>query len=82
MCDPHGAVGYLSLKKYLETDPEAKGIFLETAHPVKFPDAIQSVTGKEIEIPKPVEDLMGAPKKSIVMKAEYGQLKAFMLSDF
>ena len=82
VCDPHGAVGYLSLKKYLETDPEAKGIFLETAHPVKFPDAIQSVTGKEIEIPKPVEDLMGAPKKSIVMKAEYGQLKAFMLSDF
>lgn len=27
LLDPHGAVGYLSLKKYLKTHPEQKGIF-------------------------------------------------------
>ena len=33
IADPHGAVGYLGLKKYQETQPNAYGIFLETAHP-------------------------------------------------
>ena len=27
LLDPHGAVGYLSLEKYLENNPEQKGIF-------------------------------------------------------
>ena len=36
VADPHGAVGYLGLKKYLENHPDKYGIFLETAHPVKF----------------------------------------------
>ncbi|MEI9908462.1 MAG: threonine synthase [Bacteroidota bacterium] len=40
--DPHGAVGYLALKRYLEKHPDSKGIFLETAHPVKFPDAVRT----------------------------------------
>jgi len=35
--DPHGAVGYLSLQRYLNDNPNEKGIFLETAHPVMFP---------------------------------------------
>ena len=30
VADPHGAIGYLGLKKYLESAPEAPGIFLET----------------------------------------------------
>ena len=33
--DPHGAVGYLGLKKYGLSENEI-GIFLETAHPVNF----------------------------------------------
>ncbi|MDC1522909.1 threonine synthase, partial [Flavobacteriaceae bacterium] len=38
VADPHGAVGYLGLKAYLKDHPEKYGIFLETAHPVKFLD--------------------------------------------
>ncbi len=50
--DPHGAVGYLSLLQYLNEHQNEKGIFLETAHPVKFPEAVESCIGKPIEIPE------------------------------
>ncbi|MBN9349626.1 MAG: threonine synthase [Chitinophagaceae bacterium] len=52
LMDPHGAVGYLALKKYLESHPGSKGIFLETAHPAKFSNIIQPIIGREPEIPK------------------------------
>ena len=39
--DPHGAVGYLGLKKYFnDSDENATGIFLETAHPSKFKEVV------------------------------------------
>lgn len=79
LLDPHGAVGYLSLKKHLEADPSAKGIFLETAHPVKFPDAVEKVTGKSIEIPASLENIMIQQKKSTKLKAEYDELKKYLL---
>ena len=36
--DPHGAIGYQALVKNLK--PNERGIFLETAHPVKFLDVV------------------------------------------
>jgi len=80
LLDPHGAVGYRSLKKYLETDSSAKGIFLETAHPVKFPDAVEKITGEKIELPLSIKDIMIQQKKSTKMKAEYNELKNYLLS--
>ena len=41
--DPHGAVGYLGLKQYLQEHHKSQGIFLETAHPVKFLDIVEPV---------------------------------------
>ena len=80
LLDPHGAVGYLALKKYLETNPGTKGIFLETAHPVKFPDAVQSVVGENLYIPESLKELMSSAKKSIVMRPDYHQLKEILLN--
>ncbi len=79
LCDPHGAVGYRSLKKYLETAPAAKGIFLETAHPVKFPDAVEQTTGTKIDIPATLKAIMAKGKKSVAMKADYQELKKYLL---
>jgi threonine synthase len=77
--DPHGAVGYLALKKYLTANPSEKGIFLETAHPVKFPDAVEKITGKKIELPLSIKDIMTQQKKSTKMKAEYNELKGYLM---
>ena len=77
--DPHGAVGYLSLERWLDQHPGTKGIFLETAHPVKFPEAIEEITGKKIEIPFSIRDIMTREKKSILMKPGYDHLKEYLL---
>ncbi|HEU5164562.1 MAG TPA: threonine synthase [Chitinophagaceae bacterium] len=77
--DPHGAVGYLSLKRFLQTHPGRKGIFLETAHPVKFPEAVEKATSKEIDLPSSISSLMKNEKKSIKMNASYESFKNFLL---
>src|SRR6185295_20090961 len=41
LMDPHGAVGYLGLKKYLKSHRGVQGVFLETAHPGKFKDVVE-----------------------------------------
>ena len=81
LLDRHGAVGYLSLKRFLEKHPNRKGMFLETAHPVKFPDAVEKVTGKKIDLPTSINGIMKLEKKSIVRKPEFESLKQFLLSD-
>jgi threonine synthase len=78
--DPHGAVGYLSLKRYLECHRESKGIFLETAHPVKFPDAVEQYTGTKLELPVSIQGIMKSKKVSIKMKPEYKELKDYLLA--
>jgi len=80
LLDPHGAVGYLSLKKFLEKQPDRKGIFLETAHPVKFPDAVEKVTGKQIDLPSSIRSIMDLEKKSLFMKPDFETFKHYLVS--
>ena len=78
--DPHGAVGFLALQQYLEKHPGDKGIFLETAHPVKFYDAVEAETGKKIPLPDSVSRLLGKEKQSIRIAPEFSQLKDFLVN--
>lgn len=57
-----------------------KGIFLETAHPVKFYDTVEPVIGQSIPLPEAVEALLGKEKQSKKIEAQYSQLKDFLLS--
>lgn len=77
--DPHGAVGFRALADYLEKNPDDKGFFLETAHPVKF-DSVEEIVGTFGEIPESVKELYEKPKQSIEMKADYEDLKDLLLS--
>lgn len=77
--DPHGAVAYQSLEQYLQQHPKQKGFFLETAHPVKFSDVVEQVIGKSLDIPAPMQPLFQLKKKAVVMKAEYGELKSYLM---
>lgn len=71
LLDPHGAVGYLALEEYLNHHPADKGYFVETAHPVKFPEAITKATGFEVPIPDSLTNLLQQPKKSQLIPASY-----------
>lgn len=77
--DPHGAVAYHALQEYLAAHPEQAGFILETAHPVKFPDTVEAMIGKKIEVPASAQHLFGLEKKSIAMKASFAELKEWLL---
>jgi len=81
LLDPHGAVGYISLKEYLRNQENDRGIFLETAHPVKFHDAIEPLIGISIPLPLSVEELKFKQKNSIKIDTSYSKLKELLLSN-
>ena len=78
--DPHGAVGYLALQRYLAGHPGEKGFFLETAHPVKFYDTVEPIIGSNVPLPATVRDLLNKKKHRIKMRNTYSELKDFLLS--
>lgn len=108
LADPHGAVGYLALIRYLSeqratsnpgrsqpsrpgSSPSGsaqpgmaalalKGIFLETAHPVKFYDVVEPIIGQQIPMPPAVQALLGRKKQSKKIDPDFNQLKDFLLS--
>ncbi len=77
VADPHGAVAYLGLKKYQESHPNTYGIFLETAHPVKFLDIVEDTIRENIELPEKIAKLMDKKKKSIKI-ADYVEFKNYL----
>ncbi|MBS1512931.1 MAG: threonine synthase [Bacteroidetes bacterium] len=79
LCDPHGAVAFRVLEDYLEIHPGQKGIFLETAHPVKFYDIVEPIIEQSVAIPDAVQQQLKLEKKSTVIKAENEVLKAYLL---
>jgi len=79
LLDPHGAVGYAAFEKYLEMHQGAKGIVLETAHPVKFPESVEKATGIKINIPSQAGKIMELNKKSTHLEPKYTVLKDLLL---
>jgi threonine synthase len=77
--DPHGAVGYKALQQYLQEHPGNKGFFLETAHPVKFYDVVEPVIHSNIPLPDAVRAVMHLQKESVVLDANYGELKEYLV---
>lgn len=79
--DPHGAVGYLGLKTFRQEHPEHQstpGIILETAHPAKFREVVQSALGQEIEIPEALAKYASREKQAILIENNYNALKKFL----
>src|SRR5680860_195172 len=76
--DPHGAVGYLGLGSFLSQNPEYHGIFLETAHPVKFLETVENVIGKKLEIPGSIQSILKKEKQAKQI-GSYSDLKDFLM---
>jgi threonine synthase len=77
IAEPHGAVGYLGLKKELKNYTNAIGIFLETAHPIKFLDIVEPTLNVKLPIPPQIESVMHKEKVSVKITT-YDELKAFL----
>jgi threonine synthase len=62
--DPHGAVGYLGVKEFIESNPDYKCIILETAHPAKFSEVINLYTDNLV-LPDQISSVINKKKKSV-----------------
>ncbi|MDD2305866.1 MAG: threonine synthase [Prolixibacteraceae bacterium] len=79
MLDPHGAVGYRALKADLKAGEV--GVFLETAHPAKFTETVESVLGEgTVVLPEKLAAFMKGEKLSINLNTEFANFKQFLLN--
>jgi threonine synthase len=76
--DPHGAVGYLGLKKFLSSRQNVSGVFLETAHPAKFKEVVDRTLQSEIPIPEPLQKFLKLKKKSVSVSSDFEEFKTFL----
>jgi threonine synthase len=79
LTDPHGAVGYAALKQYLKDHPSSKGIFIETAHAVKFQDTVEDLINQKIALPDPLLQLRDQEKRAMRMDVDVEELKGYLL---
>ncbi len=63
LLDPHTAVGVHAARAALKRDPRTPVIALATAHPAKFPDAVETATGVRPPLPPHLGDLMEKPER-------------------
>ncbi len=77
LLDPHGACGYLALKEGLK--PDETGLFLETAHPAKFKDTIETIIHQSITVPERLQYFMEKEKQNIPLSNQYDDLKSCLL---
>lgn len=76
ICDPHGAIGYKSLHNL---DANEIGLFLETAHPAKFLDTVESTLDIKIEIPDGLASIADKTKQAIKMESDFKSFKSYLL---
>lgn len=80
LLDPHGAVAYAGLKRYLQQHVGARGILLETAHPVKFYDVVEPIIDQKVHIPDAIQNMIGLKKVSTKLSPDYNVFKNFLMS--
>ena len=76
--DPHSAVAYHALENYLSDHQHEKGMFVSTAHPVKFPETVEQQIDAVIDHPQAIE-LKNKPSFKTSLEVNYASLKAFLL---
>lgn len=80
LLDPHGAVAYASVQRYLSENRSDKAIFLETAHPIKFYDVVEPLIKEKIPVPESLKELMNRKKVSTKISTYYTEFKEFLLN--
>lgn len=79
---PHTAIAYLAAKAYRAENPGTyASVFLSTAHPCKFPDAIAPDIFEKVQWPKDAAELAQKPKLSTALAVDYEAFKEYLLQN-
>jgi threonine synthase len=77
--DPHTAVG-LAVAEKETRDPAVPMVVLSTAHPAKFPDAVEAACGHKPKLPDWLNDLGARRERVTVLPADQAAVEKFVLS--
>ncbi|MDR1674993.1 MAG: threonine synthase [Tannerella sp.] len=77
LLDPHGACGYQALVDR-GLQPGETGLFLETAHPAKFKETVDRITGIPVEIPQKLRAFMQGKKQSVPLGKDFEGFKSYL----
>ena len=78
LLDPHGAVGYRSLLEGLKENEI--GVFLETAHPAKFKETVESIIEDDVAIPAKLAAFMKGTKSTVKLSSSFPSFKKYLMS--
>lgn len=71
--DPHTAVGLLGLEAELNAmGPDARGIVLSTAHPVKFAEVVEPLVHEDLPLPPSLAALLERPSLAVPVEPTLG----------
>ncbi|MDH3738806.1 MAG: threonine synthase [Alphaproteobacteria bacterium] len=76
LVDPHTAVG-LGAARQLDADGTPR-VVLATAHPAKFPDAVEKATGVRPELPAPLADLFAREERCETLANDLATVQAYV----
>ena len=79
LVDPHTAVA-LSVAERDSSDTSVPNIVLSTAHPAKFPDAVEAACGVRPQLPAWLDGLMTRHEQVKIMKNDQSEVERFVLS--
>jgi len=77
--DPHTAIG-LAVAEKEARDPSVPMVVLSTAHPAKFPAAVEAACGVRPDLPDWLGDLGGREERVTVLPADQGAVEKFILA--
>jgi len=77
LIDPHTATGTAAVHALR---PEGPVVTLATAHPAKFPDAVERATGVRPELPPYLADLFERPERTTALPADLAAVQSFVSS--
>jgi threonine synthase len=79
LIDPHTAVG-LAAARAARADARVPMVVLSTAHPAKFPDAVEAATGVRPPLPPHLADLFDRPESYEVVAHDYDVVRGLIES--
>ena len=74
LIDPHSAIG-LAAARAVRLDPDVAVVALATAHPAKFPDAVEKATGRRPALPPGLGDLYRREERFTVLANDLGAVE-------
>ena len=79
LVDPHTAVG-IAAARTEDRDPDIPVICIGTAHPAKFPDAVEAATGVRPSLSGRLADLLDRPETMTVLPPDHAAIEGFVRS--